>query len=101
MAKVKKIEMRGSGDWAFMFECPGCGHHHAVWTKESNWPDGAKWDFNEDIEKPTFNPSLLVRIPYKLEMKVCHSFIRDGKIQYLSDCTHHLAGQTIELPEID
>jgi len=31
--------------------------------------------------------------------KVCHSFVTDGNIQYLGDCTHELAGQTIELPE--
>lgn len=31
----------------------------------------------------------------------CHSFITDGKIQYLSDCFHELAGQTVDLPEID
>lgn len=29
---------------------------------------------------------------------VCHSFIRDGQIQFLSDCTHALAGQTVPLP---
>ena len=31
--------------------------------------------------------------------KVCHSFIRDGRIQFLGDCTHHLAGQTVDLPD--
>ncbi|MEO7016286.1 MAG: hypothetical protein ABI067_07055 [Leifsonia sp.] len=31
----------------------------------------------------------------------CHSFITDGKIKYLSDCNHHLAGQTIDLPKIE
>ena len=29
--------------------------------------------------------------------KVCHSFVTDGKIRYLNDCTHHLKGQTVEL----
>ena len=32
---------------------------------------------------------------------ICHSFVTDGKIQFLSDCTHGLAGQTVELSEID
>ena len=31
--------------------------------------------------------------------KVCHSFVRDGRIEFLSDCTHELAGQTVELEE--
>lgn len=30
--------------------------------------------------------------------KVCHSFVTDGCIQYLGDCTHRLAGQTVDLP---
>jgi hypothetical protein len=32
---------------------------------------------------------------------VCHSFVRDGRIEFLSDSTHHLSGQTVELPEVD
>jgi hypothetical protein len=30
----------------------------------------------------------------------CHSFVTDGRIQFLSDSTHALAGQTVDLPEI-
>ena len=30
---------------------------------------------------------------------VCHSFVTDGRIQFLADCTHALAGQTVDLPE--
>jgi hypothetical protein len=29
---------------------------------------------------------------------VCHSFIRGGFWEYLSDCTHHLANQRVALP---
>ncbi|MCZ4340562.1 hypothetical protein O4H52_03015 [Sphingomonadaceae bacterium G21617-S1] len=29
---------------------------------------------------------------------VCHSFVRNGQIEFLSDCTHALAGQTVPLP---
>jgi hypothetical protein len=29
----------------------------------------------------------------------CHSFVTNGKIQFLADCTHKLAGQTVELPD--
>lgn len=31
----------------------------------------------------------------------CHSFVRDGKIEFLGDCTHEMAGTTIELPDVD
>lgn len=97
----------------FMFFCPGCQEHHAVWTKKRN-ALGAIWDFNGDMERPTFNPSLLIRgkrpitgEEYRRIMageklaipdRVCHSFIRAGRIQFLPDCTHELAGKTVPLP---
>lgn len=97
MAKIEKIEKyKGGPD--YQFYCPGCKEHHGVWTNKKEQPC---WDFNGNIDLPTFSPSLLVREPSPSGMKICHSFIRDGKIQFLSDCTHHLAGQTIELPEIE
>jgi hypothetical protein len=32
---------------------------------------------------------------------ICHSFIKDGMIQFLDDCTHALAGQTVPLGEFE
>lgn len=64
------------------------------------------WEFNGDLERPTFTPSLLCKstrgedhTPY-----VCHSFIgregaQPGQIRFLTDCTHALAGKTVDLPE--
>jgi hypothetical protein len=31
--------------------------------------------------------------------EICHSFVTAGHIQFLSDCTHEMAGQTVEIPE--
>ena len=87
----------------FQFYCKGCKCHHAVWTKPSKDID-AVWGFNDSMERPTITPSILVRWSRPSTPPVdfvCHSFITDGKIQYLTDCTHELAGQTIELPDID
>jgi len=63
------------------------------------------WEFNGDYDKPTFSPSILmttwesINETEKRDVR-CHSFVTDGKIQFLSDCTHELAGQTVELPEL-
>lgn len=100
-----------------MFFCPGCQEHHGVWTEKSNELTGAKWHWNGSLDKPTFSPSILVRgtVPITDEQRtrimagerieptarVCHSFVREGQIQFLGDCTHALAGQTLDLPEID
>ena len=91
-----------------MLTCPGCEQQHQIWT--GNGP-GPAWQFNGDVESPTFSPSLLVRMGPKCDEnglrltgapdQRCHSFIRDGKIEFLGDCSHALAGQTVELPEVD
>jgi len=98
MDKVVEIENQKG---TFMFDCPGCKCSHQFWTEHPEALTGPKWTFNGDKEKPTVSPSLLVRYPTADGMKICHSFIRDGRIEYLSDCTHELAGQTVELPNIN
>ena len=93
--RVKKAEA-GGGKFVYIIACPGCEMHHAL-TEE--------WEFNGNFERPTFSPSLLCRWPrgygkIKKDL-VCHSFIRNGNIQFLGDCTHNLAGQTVELPDVE
>lgn len=103
----------------FMFWCPGCGEPHYVSTSGS----GPVWGFDGNVERPTFTPSILVRSGHYIpghkpgdpcwctfkpadggessfKCKVCHSFVRDGRIQFLSDCSHGLAGRTIPLPQL-
>lgn len=62
------------------------------------------WTWNGDTEKPTLSPSILTRWAgggiFATEL-VCHSFVNDGMVQFLSDCTHELAGQTVPLLDID
>lgn len=116
MAKVRRAE-----EGRLLFWCPGCNEAHAVIVDGSR---GWSWDGSE--EAPTINPSILVRgvkieggdaeldrilDTYKLPEDrermladkrintVCHSFVRAGAIEFLSDCTHALAGQTVPLPE--
>ena len=80
------------------FYCPACKKEHIVSVGPKSYWD-LRWTFNGDYEKPTINPSLLVRYKMPQGDKVCHSFIRDGKIQYLGDCTHGMAGKTVEIPD--
>lgn len=86
------------GEPDYSFFCPGCECDHGVWVKP--W-HGPTWSFNGDMNAPTFTPSLMVKIPSSNGMDVCHSFITDGKIKYLSDCTHRLRGKTIEMDECE
>jgi hypothetical protein len=102
--KVKAVCNNKEEIQGYSFRCPGCQRRHLVYTKEQS-PGGAKWIFNGDLEKPNFTPSIFVNPKnhecYVPELHSCHSFIKEGKIEFLSDCTHALAGQTVELPEIN
>ena len=90
------------------FWCPGCDEVHGITV--------GTWAWNGDLDLPTFTPSILIRgnqwpkDEYPEHHKpahsrvapgddtICHSFVTGGRVQFLSDCTHALAGQTVDLP---
>jgi Family of unknown function (DUF6527) len=87
-------------DGSILFECPGCGCLHAVSVDAPNVM-GAIWSWNGSFELPTFTPSILVTANYtdpKRMGDICHSYVTNGRIQFLCDSTHELAGQTVDLP---
>jgi hypothetical protein len=103
------------GDMA-SFRCPGCkDRFHEVRITGPN-----SWGWNGSLESPTFTSSVLMTSghygsssptcwctynaahpddPSSFICERCHSFVRDGKIQFLADCSHSLAGQTVEIPD--
>jgi len=93
---MPRIEQRDKGH--LIFKCPGCKRVHNIYYGEGA---GFRWEFNGDFERPAFSPSILIRGYNKQIQTICHSFIVDGNIQFLSDCTHELKGQTVPLPEIE
>ena len=90
----------GAPDWhGIGFWCPGCDSVHVIKTS----PGG--WTFDGNADAPTFSLSVLVTYDGADVGKAdapparCHSFVRAGKIEFLSDCTHELAGTTVDLPD--
>lgn len=75
------------------FDCPGCGLYHLLPTAADAHP---RWSWNGSMERPTLSPSIN---SWSGDDR-CHSFVADGQIQFLSDCTHALAGQTVPLPPL-
>src|SRR4051812_15934921 len=96
------------------FWCPGCESIHTIYHGEG---PGPRWTFDSNYEKPTFGPSVLVQAGHyasgwqgpnclctyaaehpeenlRWQCVRCHSFVRNGNIEFLSDSTHELAGQT-------
>lgn len=59
-------------------------------------PHPNAWAWNGALDSPPLEPSVLVSDVG--DNVTCHSFIRQGRIEFLSACDHGLAGQTVELP---
>lgn len=55
------------------------------------------WTWNGSTDAPTLRPSVLTRASNWR----CHSWVNDGAVQFLPDCTHDLAGMTVALLEVD
>jgi len=113
MAKAKIVRDTEGLFYGIRYKCPcdACGGAvilPVAWlpqgeTRES--PHNANkphWSFNGDFDAPVFGPSVLT----KWGNRVCHSFVGcngavPGQIVFLSDCTHSLANQTVDLQEVE
>ena len=98
MPKFKDYDS-GLGNHNYAFHCPGCDDLHTIRYQGTE----PVWQVTGAAENvPTVSPSIMVnggkRNP---EAHTCHSFIKDGQIQFLGDCMHALAGQTVALPEFE
>lgn len=95
---------------SLLFWCPGCDDVHRIvfWKADG----GPVWEWDGNIEAPTVSPSILMNGTqwepsfsfYKPSHDVapggpivCHSFLKAGRWEFLSDCTHTLAGQTVDM----
>lgn len=110
--------------YGIRFNCPGClwpdgePMHKVIpvrWlppgeTVESpHVANKPHWSFNGDFDRPVLGPSVLQTTPAYPEDGIaatcCHSFVgcngaQPGQIILLGDCTHPLAGQTVDLPDL-
>ena len=92
----------------YTFWCSGCEETHTF--QVLNYPSPVpvqknghfgffkqpeNWTFNDNFEKPSFSPSL----NYATQHKRCHLFLKDGNIEYCTDCWHQYAGQKIPLED--
>lgn len=92
--------------------CPGCRQLHAfiVSNADGSPAPRVQWDWDGNLNQPTFSPSLLCTDATfygpaddngdpgpLIGTGVCHSFVRAGRWEFLSDSGHHLAGQTVDM----
>lgn len=123
--KLRRAAIYDGEGVSYLFWCPGCQEHHRYDVRTDG--RGPSWTFNGDTERPTFAPSLLITTgcktprhkpgddcwctfdaeqaskgeePSGFRCMVCHLFLTNGRLQFLSDCTHPLAGRTVDLPDL-
>ncbi len=89
----------GSGQAGYSYWCQGCNELHGVRTEGQS-----VWGFNGNVDAPTFTPSVLTTwtdhsTSPPTEHR-CHTFITNGSVRFLDDCTHALAGKTEPLPDL-
>jgi len=88
--KLYQSTGKGTDEGMFLFDCPACKFPHGFTVGPG------KWTWNGNREKPSVSPSLRVTNSTGL---VCHSFVYQGRIEFLSDCTHALKGTMVDLPD--
>ena len=61
------------------------------------------WTWNGSTDAPTLRPSVLTQYQSAIAERSwrCHSWINDGAAQFLADCSHSMAGQTVPLLAVD
>jgi hypothetical protein len=91
--KLREIRTGDDNEKVYLYHCPGCEYDHAVRVKGKH----PVWGWNGSVDAPTFTPSILTNA-HRPELR-CHCFVRNGKIQFLTDCHHKLAGKTVDIPE--
>ena len=103
MSAVAQVRTAGDGVTRLFLWCPACtrfgkagGSLHQVVIDGSDY----RWEWDGNLAAPTVSPSLLVKGGWEGDPTVCHSFIINGRWQFLGDCTHAMAGQTVDLPPL-
>lgn len=91
--KVKQVAGPSGKVLGWRHWCPGCKMNHVIYTDPGAQSNGHHWRFNGDAESPTFHPSINI-------VGQCHYFVQTGRIEYCGDSKHALAGQTVDLPDL-
>jgi hypothetical protein len=94
-------KLRQAEDGVVVFLCPGCKRGHALPIKGKSSTAKDKWEWNGDIERPVFHPSVhcyiaehtIDGVKYPRET-LCHSWVgkngaAPGQIVFLGDSKGH------------
>lgn len=107
VAQIVTVNDQGDRYKAIQLWCPGCEFtvnpdepKHGglnMLPVEGDETKRPTWSWNGDLVKVGLEPSVLTRSKRGDTEFVCHSFLRNGQWQFLADCTHELANQTVPM----
>lgn len=95
--KIREISSTlHDGIVGYSFWCVACNRRHAFYTHDG-YTNNRSWTLVSK-EPVTVQPSIKLTGHYgDIENFCCHLFIQNGRLIYLSDCTHHLAGKEVDM----
>ena len=74
----------------YRFFCPGCKELHHYSIVGTTHP---VWDFDGNLESPTFSPSLRITTGPADDPDICHLTLTSGLFHFYPDSTHELSGK--------
>lgn len=96
------MKLRWIDETLIEYWCPGCGREHTINLDLDLKAQGVPtWTLTGPDDTFTLHPSVnyvVRRRPEDPPRHVCHHWVRDGRIEFLGDCTHALKGQTVDVP---
>ena len=60
-----------------------------------------QWSWNYDVDEPTFRPSVLSKASWAGKPWLCHSYITNGVVKFLGDCTHNNKNKSMPLKDVE
>jgi len=108
VAQIITVNDQGDVYKAIHLWCPGCEYTDPIDGRrkvgglnmlpvEGDKEKRPTWDWNGDLVNVGLEPSILTKSKRGEDEFVCHSFLRNGQWQFLGDCTHSLANQTVQM----
>lgn len=87
---------------ALMFVCPGCqkkdpSHTGILMIPVNTDAKSPSWHFDGNVNFPTLTPSIITTDG---DGHVCHAFLKEGVMEFLSDSTHSLANSSVPIPDL-
>lgn len=100
-SQLRTVIQDGHEYQALAFVCPGCNNNLHMLPVLGDVPPGKpRWDFDGNFDAPTLSPSILTRMYKATGEFICHSFLKGGIFEFLSDCTHEHAGKQVPIPDL-